>query len=282
MRRHRSAAILLALALSVSACGQKAEKRAETAETTALEPFTAADREMYSIAVDGIQAEEDGAYAVLVTLKNKTADKTLKFSLEHASGDKLVLDSYLGTELAPGKTVKENIEFRKSPYYAFSDFSDIRLDFEVEDEADPLARRDQQDEVHIYPHGGNSDARFERQAKKRDQVIAEKDTFKVVFLGGEFNDRKNYLMHFYLENNGAKEMRFAIDYPSLNGKMIANVMTVYLEPGERRFDTLRFSKSKIEENQITAVHDAAFSLKVTDGKNISSALLFDDTIRLKP
>ena len=113
-------------------------------------------------------------------------------------------------------------------------------------------------------------------------MIAEEDTFKVVFLGGEFNDRKNYLMHFYLENNGAKEMRFAIDYPSLNGKMIANVMTVYLEPGERRFDTLRFSKSKIEENQITAVHDAEFSLKVTDGKNISSALLFDDTIRLKP
>lgn len=282
MKRHRSAAILLALALSVSACGQKAEKRAETAETTALEPFTAADREMYSIAVDGIQAEEDGAYAVLVTLKNKTADKTLKFSLEHASGDKLVLDSYLGAELAPGKTVKENIEFRKSPYYAFSDFSDIRLDFEVEDEADPLARCDQQDEVHIYPHGGNSDARFEHQTKKKDKVIAEDDTFKVVFLGGEFNDRKNYLMHFYLENNGAKEMRFAIDYPSLNGKMIANVMTVYLEPGERRFDTLRFSKSKIEENQITAVHDAEFSLKVTDGKNISSALLFDDTIRLKP
>ena len=282
MKRHRSAAILLALALFVSACGQKAEKRAETAETTALEPFTAADREMYSIAVDGIQAEEDGAYAVLVTLKNKTADKTLKFSLEHASGDKLVLDSYLGAKLAPGKTVKENIEFRKSPYYAFSDFSDIRLDFEVEDEADPLARRDQQDEVHIYPHGGNSDARFEHQTKKKDKVIAEEDTFKVVFLGGEFNDRKNYLMHFYLENNGAKEMRFAIDYPSLNGKMIANVMTVYLEPGERRFDTLRFSKSKIEENQITAVHDAEFSLKVTDGKNISSALLFDDTIRLKP
>ena len=282
MKRHRSAAILLALALSVSACGQKAEKRAETAETTALEPFTAADREMYSIAVDGIQAEEDGAYAVLVTLKNKTTDKTLKFSLEHASGDQLVLDSYLGAELAPGKTVKENIEFRKSPYYAFSAFSDIRLDFKVEDEADPLARRDQQDEVHIYPRGGNSGARFERQTKKRDQVIAEEDTFKVVFLGGEFNDRKNYLMHFYLENNGEKEMRFAIDYPSLNGKMIANVMTVYLEPGERRFDTLRFSKSKIEENQITAVHDAEFSLKVTDGKNISSALLFDDTIRLKP
>lgn len=282
MKRHRSAAILLALALSVSACGQKAEKRAETAETTALEPFTAADREMYSIAVDGIQAEEDGAYAVLVTLKNKTADKTLKFSLEHASGDKLVLDSYLGAELAPGKTVKENIEFRKSPYYAFSDFSDIRLDFEVEDEADPLARRNQRDEVHIYPLGGNSGARFERQTKKKDKVIAEEDTFKVVFLGGEFNDRKNYLMHFYLENNGGKEMRFAIDYPSLNGKMIANVMTVYLEPGERRFDTLRFSKSKIEENQITAVHDAEFSLKVTDGKNISSALLFDDTIRLKP
>ena len=282
MKRHRSAAILLALALFVSACGQKAEKRAETAETTALEPFTAADREMYSIAVDGIQAEEDGAYAVLVTLKNKTADKTLKFSLEHASGDKLVLDSYLGAELAPGKTVKENIEFRKSPYYAFSDFSDIRLDFEVEDEADPLARRDQQDEVHIYLHGGNSGTRFERQTKKKDKVIAEEDTFKVVFLGGEFNDRKNYLMHFYLENNGAKEMRFAIDYPSLNGKMIANVMTVYLEPGERRFDTLRFSKSKIEENQITAVHDAELSLKVTDGKNISSALLFDDTIRLKP
>ena len=198
---------------------QAGEQTTAKAKSEAIEPVLAADNEMYSITVSGIDFEADNRCAIRVAYENKTSDKTLNFMVRSVKGDDLDLNGVMFTDVTAGKKANEVLYLRGTRNYTMQDFGDLKLTFEVEDIADRVARRDQPDVVHIYPHGENSGIRFERAPGENDRVLLDNDTLKVTMISAGYNELGNYSMDFYVENPGDSAVRFLMEKTSVNGYM---------------------------------------------------------------
>lgn len=154
---------------------QAGEQTTAKAKSEAIEPVLAADNEMYSITVSGIDFEADNRCAIRVAYENKTTDKTLNFMVRSVKGDDLDLNGVMFTDVTAGKKANEVLYLRGTRNCTMQDFGDLKLTFEVEDIADRVARRDQPDVVHIYPHGENSGIRFERAPGENDRVLLDNE-----------------------------------------------------------------------------------------------------------
>ena len=86
---------------------QAGEQTTAKAKSEAIEPVLAADNEMYSITVNGIDFEADHRCAIRVAYENKTTDKTLNFMIRSVKGDDLDLNGVMFTDVTPGKKANE-------------------------------------------------------------------------------------------------------------------------------------------------------------------------------
>ena len=256
---------------------QAGEQTTAKAKSEAIEPVLAADNEMYSITVNGIDFEADHRCAIRVAYENKTTDKTLNFMIGSVKGDDLDLNGVMFTDVTPGKKANEVLYLRDTRNYTMQDFGDLKLTFEVEDIANRAARRDQPDVVHIYPHGENSGIRFERAPGENDRVIVDNDMLKVTMIGAGYNELGNYSMDFYVENPGDSAVRFLMEKTSVNGYMTDAGCIEGINAHERMFASIKWRKSDLEKNQISKVETAEFTLKVEPADYFTTEVLFEQT-----
>ena len=236
---------------------QAGEQTTAKAKSEAIEPVLAADNEMYSITVNGIDFEADHRCAIRVAYENKTTDKTLNFMIRSVKGDDLDLNGVMFTDVTPGKKANEVLYLRDTRNYTMQDFGDLKLTFEVEDIADRVARRDQPGE--------------------NDRVILDNDTLKVTMIGAGYNELGNYSMDFYVENPGDSAVRFLMEKTSVNGYMTDAGCIEGINAHERMFASIKWRKSDLEKNQISKVETAEFTLKVEPADYFTTEVLFEQT-----
>ncbi len=292
MRKHFVVLVTSFLALSLSACGSSNSGSSQSSSGSSsvekkeisVEPFTAIDNEYCSITIKSIDPKNKWGYTVQTTLENKSADVTYMFSVQSAAINGVDTDPLFATEVAPGKKSNSDISFPTSSLKdnGISDFTDIEMVFRVYDtnnwSADPVAL----ETVHVYPYGEEEAVVFTREIKETDTVIIDDENITAIITGIDPDNTWGYTVNLFLINKTESGTMFAVEEASVNGYMIDPFFAKDVAAGKCAFTSMSWTKTSLEENDISEVEEIEFRLRVYDDTNWNREPYFNDIVTINP
>ncbi len=242
------------------------------------------DNDSCSIKITEIDPDNIWGYTLKVEIENKSADKTLRFSVEDAAVNGVQCDPLFSAEVAAGKKAKDEISFYDSTLEknGIVNYTDIELSFRVSDSddwsSDPVAR----ETVHIYPYGESKAELYVRDRKSSDNVIVDNEYVTVIVIGYRTDKIWGYAADLFLLNKTDSKVMFSADDVSVNGLMIDPFWATSVSAGKCAFSSMTWSDSNFEENDITVVEEIELRLKVRDYDSWLDDKYVDEIIVLNP
>ena len=304
MKKITSMLIVVIMIFSFCACGElstttnpdggasqnnsgKETKDNETEKTVDKITFTelvAVDNSECSIKITGIEEDSIFGFTLKAQLENKSADKSYMFSVKTAAVNGVECDPFFASEVAAGKKSNEKITFsdKKLEENNVGDFTDIELTFSVHDSKDFTADDVAEKTVHIYPYGEDKAVKFEREPQSSDNIILDNDYVTVIVTGYKNDDIWGYSANIYFVNKTDKNIMFSVDEASVNGFMVDPFFATSLSAGKCSFNSITWSKTALEENNITNVEKIEFKLRVHDAENWLDDDIANETVVLNP
>lgn len=249
-----------------------------------FEETVAVDNDECTIKITDIYDDIIWGYTLKVQLENKSADKTYMYSLESAAVNGVQCTTIFATEVAPGKKANDKIIFSDNMLEEndITEYTDIELTFRVYDSNDWMADAVAKETVHIYPYGEEKAVKFERLPKETDTVIVDNEYVKVVVIGCELGDIWGYTVDLFIINKTDKDVMFSTEEESVNGFMIDPFYATTVSPHKCAFDSITWSNSSLEENEITDVETLEFVLRAYNLDNILGEDFANEVITLNP
>ncbi|MBF0579588.1 hypothetical protein IM774_07330 [Erysipelotrichaceae bacterium RD49] len=251
-------------------------------ELSEFETITVVDNDQCLIQITGIEEKTFMGMALNVHLENRSPETTYRFSTIAASINDIHVEDLFSESVAPGKSANDTIRFENLKSYGMDIYTDIELTFTVRDDNDFMANPIAQETVHVYPYGQENATRFERQSQSNDQMIVDNDYAKVIVTGYEPDGTFGYEVNLFIENKSDRNLMFSVDGTSVNDMMVDPFWAESIEPHKMGFDTIRFSKSNLEENQIEQVDKIEFSFVIHDADDWMADDYFNEVITLYP
>lgn len=249
-----------------------------------FEEIIVVDNEECLIKITGIDPDNMWGYTIKANFENKSADKTYMYSVDSASINGVQYDPFFATEVAAGKKANDDISFSGSDLEDndIGDYTDIELVFRVYDSNDWSTDDVVTEAVHIYPYGEDKASSFERESQPEDNIIIDNEYATVIVTGYEEDDIWGYTVNFFLINKTDKNVMFSVDEASVNGYMADPFFAKEVMAGKCAFSSISWSDTTLENNNITAVEEIEFKLKVYDSDNWLDGVFCEETITLKP
>jgi hypothetical protein len=215
---------------------------------------------------------------------NKSS-RTLLFSWDMVSVCGYMYDPMWAEEVAAGKTANSIIDLDTYALetMGIESVDEITFTLRISDSANwmdaPVA-----EEVHtIYPTGLTADTLILPAHPARDAqvVVAEDENIRFV-IDDAFDDASSYVLQVYIENNTDRNLMYAWDLVSVNGKMIDPFWAVSVTAGKKACTEITFYRSELEANGITEVSDIEFELIVSDYDDWESPNLMEQVYTYNP
>lgn len=299
----------LALLLSFSACGAPAtpaetkgtEPKESVTDTTPaeetpteateevpageFEEIVVVDNESCTIKITGLDPENFFGYTLKAFFENKTADKTLMYSVETASVNGVSFDPFFATEVAPGKKTNEEISFTDDDLTAIiGDFTDIELNFRVYDTNNWSADDITNVSVHVYPYGEDKAVKFTREPQGTDVVLLDNEYVTMTLLNFEVDDIWGYTGNLFLVNKSDANVMFSADDVSVNGFMVDPFYAESVAAGTCAFSEISWSEDDLAENDIAvdAIETIEMTVRVYDEDDWSADDYVNEVVTINP
>ncbi len=236
------------------------------------------------IKVTEIDPDNMWGYTLKVQLENKSSDKTYMFSVESAAINGVQCDPFFATEVAAGKKSNKEISFTKSELEesGIKDYTDIELTFRVYDTNDWMAADVAKETIHIYPYGESKAVKYVRTPHVSDNIIVDNEYVTVIVTGYEDDAIWGYTVKLFLLNKTNKNVMFSVDEASVNGYMADPFFAKTVSAGKCAFSSMSWSDATLKENEITAVEEIEFNLRVYDEENWLDDDFANKTVTLRP
>ena len=251
-------------------------------EDVAFEEQVVVDNDECLIKITGIDADNLFGYTLNVYLENKSADMTYNFSVDNVIIDGVSCSSLLYVDVDPGSNTDYEVTLMDTEFkeYHVGDYTDISLDFIVKDAnniaLDPIVKEN----VHVYPLGKDKAAKFSREPKDTDEVIAYESEVKVTVIDYKLDAVWGYTVVFYMENDSDRTVTISSENESLNGVAFDPLFANSVPAKCSSFETMCFYNDFLENNSIETVEEIKFSLKANDYEAFET--LFEKEITLNP
>ncbi|MGN1083490.1 MAG: hypothetical protein ACI4QX_00680 [Lachnospiraceae bacterium] len=232
-----------------------------------------------------VSVEEDArlGYTLHVFLENKT-DLNLTFSWDEVAVNGLICDPYwIATVPAKTKTNEEIqfsvTDFEKNGLSAVTVIQFVLSVFNTDDwSADTLI----EETFSFYPMGEAAVTLYERAAQPGDITIVDSEACTMIVTGFDPDAAWGYTVNVYLENKTDQNLMFSLDDVSVNGFMCDPFWAFSLPSGIKANETILFSASDFELNEITEVTDIEFTLTVYDNDNWMADYFVEDHFSVYP
>lgn len=227
------------------------------------------DNENFTFTIKSIEAAGDWGFTLKVFCENKT-DRNLMFSWDKVSVMGFMVDPFWGSEVAAGKKSNEEISFSYSTLeeIGIDAIDDITFTLRVSDSEDWSADPLLVEEFAIYPTEKSIQEITYPGRKTTDNEVVLYDTaeYTVIILSSEA-DGGDFLLHYYLENKTGHEITFSMDDVSVNGYMADPFWADSVAAGKKAYTTVCFYESTLAENDISAVEEIEFTLRVSNAES---------------
>ena len=244
------------------------------------------DNEVCTLKITKAEVDPIWGFTLKVFCENKTADKTLMFSISDAIVNGYMASPYWAEEVAPGKKSNDKVTFLSADFdeIGITSADEIIFSLKVYDSNDWLADAFVEDTFTIYPTGLTADQIQcpERKTTPEEQILVENDDICFVVLSTEVDDIWGYRLRCYIENKTDKDLMFSWDDVSVNGFMIDPYWAREVSSHARCYNYVSFYPEKLAENDITVVEDIEFSMRVYDSDNWMADDVYKDSLSYKP
>lgn len=305
MKKVLCVLLMLLLTLSLASCSSDGQANSPAASTNTSSgssapeesvsdtpapeeiPFTevvAVDNENCVIRITEIDPDNLWGYTLSATLENRSADKTYMFSVASAAINCVQCDPLFAAEVAAGKKSNENISFSDSALSdnGVNDFTDIELTFRVYDSNDWTAEDAALETVHIYPYGEERAAAYVREAQPDDLILVDNEYATVIVTGYDPDNFWGYSVNLFLVNKTDAVMMVSVENASINGYMADPFYAQSVAAGKCAFSTMSWFDTELEKNEITAVEEIEFLLKVYNADDWMADAFANETVTLNP
>ncbi len=309
MKKFLSVLLALIMVVSFAACGSDSSNDANKEENTDKSTQTDAveqtnpeedekpekltptfseelviDEELCSVKITGIDPDNMWGYTLKAEIENKSSDKTLMFSTEHASINGVYCNTFFASEVAPGKKAKEEINFTDDflKENNVKNYTDIAVTFRIYDSEDWLADDVVNKTVHIYPYGEDKASAFVREAKATDTVVADNENFTFIVTGYDPESDWGYEAKVFIVNKTDKTLMFSADEASVNGFMLDPFFAAPVYANECRATSINWAEDSLEESEITEIETIEFKLNVTDAEDWTADPIYNEAVTLNP
>lgn len=108
-----------------------------------------------------------------------------------------------------------------------------------------------------------------------EQTLVEDKGIKITFTGLEINEYGDAELKLQVENNSGQAITVQTRNESINGIMVSGTMSCHVISGKIANDSLSFFATRLEENNITEIHDVEFSFYIFDSDTYQDILTSD-------
>ena len=235
------------------------------------------------IKITGIENDSFWGYTLKVYLENKSAEKTYMFTITKGAVNGVEWDPLLAETVAPGKKANSKAYFVNEEKEALLPvFTDIELEFRVYDSNDWMADDVALETVHVYPLGEDKATAFIREPQETDTVIVDNDQITILVTGYPEDSFWGYVASVYLVNKTEKTLMFTVDDASVNGFMCEPFWACTVAPGKQAFESISWTESSLEENNITEIETIEMTFRVYDSDNIFDDDIYNESVTLTP
>ena len=293
MRVKRVLALILTLTmvLSLSACGgggsvsSDSDGNGGTVNKTSKEkkidfPETALiDQEDVKFVIKSI-TQKGSSYKLSVYLENNT-DRNLMFAVKDAAVNGFMNDPFWAKVVNAGMKSNTTIEFNDIDD-SITDVTDVTMMINISDDEDWEADDIVDDTFTIYPLGEDAVKEYTYTAGKKDIVLADNDSCRIVVTGFETDDILGYAMNIYIENKTDKELMFSTDDVSVNGFMCDPFWADSVMPKCRANTQIHWSDTGLKEAGIAKeeIQKITLPFKVSDNEDWGSDDLLSETFEV--
>lgn len=247
-------------------------------------PYTVvSDNEMFSFAIQSIDANGEYGYTLNAVLTNKT-DKAMNFSADTASVNDWAFSLWWGEDVEPGATLESEIHFAKYNFKecGITDVFGIEFDFIVRESDDWFAENAVREHYTIYPHGENNYEKVDYEIDEEAYVLTLTDYYKMVITSMNFDSLwGSYQLDLYIENTCDQNLTFSIDNVSANEWMCPTSAYESIPAGKRTLTTLAIPGDVIEMIGVDVPTAIELSLTVT-ADDLYMETLADDMFTIYP
>lgn len=295
MKKITTMLLILAMRFSLTACGGDSTKtegttktesstKTETKKEMSFTEMIVVDNDECTIKITGLEENRKRDYTAKLLLENKTADKTLMFSVDDETVDGVCFTTLFAKEVAAGKKANAEIRIKNDDLknYGVTEYTDIELSFRVYDSNDWLADDVAKKTINIYPYGEENAVRFVRESQDTDNVIIDNENVTVIVTGYDKDGIWGYTVNLYLINKTDTGVMFCVDDASVNGYMADPFYAESVPAGKSAFSSMSWSNSELEENEIEEIETIEFKFRAYDERNWFDGDFANDTITLIP
>lgn len=234
--------------------------------------------------------DEDGlwGYSWKIYLENKTADKTLMFSMNNTSVNGVMVDPLWAATVAPGKKSNETISWMSTSLeennIKADDITQVSFTLDVYDNDDWTADKFVDEEFTVYPKGEENASTVEREAQSTDIVLFDNDSCSMTVAGFEHDDIFGYTVKVYLVNKTDKDLMFSCNDASINGYMADPFWATTVAAGKTSNSDISWSDSTLEENgiDISSIEEIELPITVYPNDDWTADKLVDETFTINP
>lgn len=265
--------VLISLGLLLTLCFVLASAHADE--------IVLADTDNVCIKVKSMETSGD-TFNMKLYLENKS-NVTAMFTIEKTVANGYVADPFWATEIAPGKKANEVISiYRLSDNGIADDVSIIEFDIRAYDSNDWMADNLFKQRFTLYPLGEDKATIKEREVLDTDTVIADTKDVTIIATGYDVDRIWGYTARIYLENKTDKTLMFTCEDVSVNGFMIDPFWATEIPPHARSYNSISWSSSSFEENDIEEVEEIEITFRAYDSDDWMADNTFKKTVILKP
>lgn len=307
MKKFFALLLCMAMLLSLTACGGKADPAPTNATTPAPEPTTVTDaptdaptqpptapvrmdetvlvdHDLATFTVKKAEASDHAAMQLQVQCVNKS-DRALMFSWDMVSVCGYMYDPFWSEEVAAGKTANSTVylDTYELEEMGIHSVDEISFTLRIVDSENWMEEPIVQQAFTIYPTGLNAETVQlpQRMPTEGQVVVAEDENVRFVIEKAE-DGASGYVLSVYMENKSDRNLMFSWDKVSVNGYMIEPFWATSVNAGKRACSAITFSRTDLGSNGIEKVSNIEFTLLVSDYDDWTADYLLDKTFTYNP
>lgn len=269
MRKQVISAILIAAALTISACGSSSSggsgsgsgststqassestgKKSEADDSSFSQ--TVVDNDDVKFEITGIEHDNIWGYTWDVTLENKT-DANVVFSMENVSVNGVMSDPFWAETVTAGNKSNTQISWSSSDFKENDIEKVTEVSFELRAYDDDNYDTEYLDETYtVYPYGEENAQNDSKEASDSDIVLFDNDQCSMRVTGVDPDDTWGYALKVTLVNKTDKDLMFSADDVSIDGVMCDPFWATTVAAGKTSNEDITWMDSTLSDAGIT-------------------------------
>lgn len=232
------------------------------------------------------EIDEDNiwGYTLKAYIENKTADKTMMFTVNDVAVNGIMCDPFWAKSVMPSSKSNEEISFSDTTLAdnGITEITEITGTYRVYDSNDWLADDFAQGNFTIYPKGEEQAQAHQQTVSADGEVLFDTESCKMIVTGYDEENIWGYTVKVYLENKTDKNLMFSIDDATVNGFSADPLWAESVAAGKSSFEDISWSASDFETNGITKVETIKMVIHVKDEDDWLADYLINDTYTVNP